>query len=113
MAIGESCGSLYRRGVKASGYGSVSSGFAHGGRFIVTKGETPRCHYGAYAIVVESGTEKSPKRPFFGYPFYRIMVFQCDGHGGKDDDALAEKVKKLKELLDAFEKKNKNAAENR
>ncbi|XLT03283.1 hypothetical protein HN51_052634 [Arachis hypogaea] len=40
-------------------------------------------------------------------------VFQCDGHGGEDDDALAEKVKKLKELLDVFEKKNKNAVENR
>ncbi|XLS79240.1 hypothetical protein HN51_063465 [Arachis hypogaea] len=111
--------------VKGSGDGSVSSDSAHGGRFRVAKGETPRCHCGAYAIVVESGTEKNPKRPFFGCPFYREKtphcdffvwfdrVFQCDGHGREDDDALAEKVKKLKELLDAFEKKNKNPVENR
>ncbi|XLR61246.1 hypothetical protein HN51_004512 [Arachis hypogaea] len=125
MAAGDSCGSSYRRRVKGSGDSSVSSASAHGGRFRVAKGETPRCHCGAYAIDVESGTEKNPKRPFFGCPFYREKtphcdffvwfdrVFQCDGHGGEDDDALAEKVKKLKELLDAFEKKNKNAVENR
>ena len=40
-------------------------------------------------------------------------VFQCDGHHREDDDALAEKVTNLKESLDAFEKKNKNAVENR
>ncbi|XP_057745776.1 uncharacterized protein LOC130963690 isoform X2 [Arachis stenosperma] len=54
--------------------------------------------------------EKTPHCDFFVW-FDR--VFQCDGHGGEDDDALAEKVKKLKELLDSFEKKNKNAVENR
>ncbi|XLR06975.1 hypothetical protein S83_034913 [Arachis hypogaea] len=125
MAAGKSCGSSYRRRVKASGDGSVSSASARDGRFRVARGETPRCHCGAYAIVVESGMEKNLKRCFFGCPFYREKtphcdffvwfdrVFQCDGHGGEDDDALAEKVKKLKELLDAFEKKNKNAVENK
>ncbi|XLS54581.1 hypothetical protein HN51_004336 [Arachis hypogaea] len=124
MASGDSCGTSYRRRVKGSGDGSVSSASAHDGRFRVAKGETPRCHCGTYAIVVESGMEKNSKRPFFGCPFHRKTphcdffvwfdrVFQCDGHGGEDDDALAEKVKKLKELLDAFEKKNKNAVENR
>ncbi|XLS74577.1 hypothetical protein HN51_031442 [Arachis hypogaea] len=72
MASGGNSSSSYRRRViRGSGDGSASS--ASGGpKFGIPRGENPRCHCGAYAIVVESGTDKNPRRPFFGCPYYRV-----------------------------------------
>ncbi|XLR41798.1 hypothetical protein HN51_019992 [Arachis hypogaea] len=114
LLAGESFVSSYCQRVKGGGDSSVSSGSSSGARLRVTKGESPRYYCKAYAIVVESRTEKNPKRPLFEGSFYRLdKVFYYEVYGGQDDAVLANKVKKLKELVDAFEKKNKNAIENR
>ncbi|RYR53983.1 hypothetical protein Ahy_A06g029239 [Arachis hypogaea] len=68
---GNSASSYHQRVIRGSGDGSASS--ASGGpKFGIARGENPRCHCGAYAIVVESGTDKNPRRPFFGCPYYRV-----------------------------------------
>ncbi|QHN81569.1 hypothetical protein HN51_058318 [Arachis hypogaea] len=73
MASGENSSSSYRRRVRDSGDGSASSA-SSGLKFGIARGENSRCHCGAYAIVVEFGTDKNLRRPFFGYPYYRTKL---------------------------------------
>ncbi|QHN94431.1 uncharacterized protein DS421_17g601150 [Arachis hypogaea] len=72
MASGGNSASSYRqRVIRGSGDGSTSS-VSGGPKFGIARGKNPRCHCGAYAIVVESRTDKNPRRPFFGCPYYRV-----------------------------------------
>ncbi|QHN83001.1 hypothetical protein HN873_071802 [Arachis hypogaea] len=78
MASGGNSASSYRqRVIRGSGDSSASSA-SSGPKFGITRGENPRCHCGSYAIVVEFGTDKNPRRPFFGCPYYRENLPHCE-----------------------------------
>ncbi|QHO33723.1 uncharacterized protein DS421_9g260730 [Arachis hypogaea] len=120
MAIrGNSASSYRQRVIRGSGDGSASS--ASGGpKFGTVRGENSRYHCGTYAIVVESGIDKNPRRPFFGCPYYRENLSHCkflygltkffshEMQGSQHNVVLEERVKKLKDLVDELEKKTKN-----
>ncbi|QHO31489.1 hypothetical protein HN51_019680 [Arachis hypogaea] len=121
---GNSASSYCQRVIRGSGDGSASS--ASGGpKFGIARGENPRCHCGAYAIVMESGTDKNPRRPFFGCPYYTENLPHCEffiwfdkifSHEMQDSQhnvVLEERVKKLKDLVDELEKKTKNISKRR
>ncbi|RYR47220.1 hypothetical protein Ahy_A07g033170 [Arachis hypogaea] len=114
MASGGNSASSYRqRVIRGSGDGSTSS-VSGGPKFGIARGKNPRCHCGAYAIVVESRTDKNPRRPFFGCPYYRFdKVFFHEMQDSQHNVVLEERVKKLKDLVDELEKKTKNISKRR
>ncbi|QHO52131.1 uncharacterized protein DS421_2g36930 [Arachis hypogaea] len=120
MASGGNSAISYRRRVIRGSRDGSASNASGGPKFGIARGENPRCHCGAYAIVVKSGADKNPRRPFFGYPYYREnlphheffiwfdKVFSHEMQGSQHNVVLEERVKKLKDLVDELEKKTKN-----
>ncbi|QHN88637.1 uncharacterized protein DS421_16g565180 [Arachis hypogaea] len=121
MASGGNSASSYRRRVRGSRDGSASNASGDP-QFEIARGENPRCHCGAYANVVESETDKNPRRPFFGCPYYRENLSHCEFfiwfdkvfphkiQGSQHNVVLEERMKKLKDLVDELEKKPKNVS---